>query len=402
MPGEREPAAIVSTPSTRGRPERSVLGEPRQRETLTQVQVLRAIAATSVAVRHAQHDAATLELQTGHTFQAWNPIPWSAGVDVFFVISGLIMVHASQQLFAKQGGARLFLSRRIARIVPLYWFATTLYLGVALLAPTFLNQDYVNFRFVIESYLFIPASRPDGVVQPVYELGWTLNYEMLFYVLFTAAIVLPVRWALAALLATLAGLVVAGRLAAPLPEPFGFWTDPILLEFAFGVTIGIMCVWGLQLPGVARACVAGAGLAALMLAAAFPDVSVLLPRPLVYGLPAAFIVGGAALAPRGRRPESLAARWGAGVGDASYALYLLHPFVIRSMRVIFWRTGLIAFLGPWAFIALALAISFGAALFTYRWFEKPLTRYVRRLLGAGGGIQRPPRQFPLTAYPETD
>lgn len=93
-----------------------------------------------------------------------------------------------------------------------------------------------------------------------------------------------------------------------------------------------------------------------------------------------------------RRPESLAARWGAGVGDASYALYLLYPFVIRAIRVIFWRTGLIALLGPWAFIALALAISFTAALFTYRWLEKPLTRYVRRLLGARG-------RNPATATP---
>lgn len=53
-------------------------------------------------------------------------------------------------------------------------------------------------------------------------------------------------------------------------------------------------------------------------------------------------------------------------------------------------------LGPWAFVALALAISFTTALFTYHWFEKPLTRYVRHFLGAEGEIQRLPRQFPVT------
>ncbi|WEK49006.1 MAG: acyltransferase [Candidatus Kaistia colombiensis] len=385
MPGEPERAAIVTLP-TRSPPERSAHGEARQRETLTQVQVLRAVAATSVAVSHAQHDAGTLELQNGRAFQAWNPIPWSAGVDVFFVISGLIMVHATQQLFAKPGGARLFLTRRIARVVPLYWAATVLYIAVALIAPTLLNQNYINLRFVVESYLFIPATRPDGVVQPIYELGWTLNYEMLFYVLFAVVIVLPLRWAVTALLAILAGLVVAGRLAAPLPQPLEFWTNPILLEFAFGVTIGIMGVWRWRPSGVIRACVAATGLAALMLVAAFPDVSVLLPRPLAYGLPAALIVWGGALAPSGREPERLAARWGAGIGNASYAIYLLHPFVIRAMRVIFWRTGLIGLLGPWAFVTMALAASFGAALITYRWFEKPLTHFARRLLGAGGGV----------------
>lgn len=399
---EQVPLATAPTPSMRQRSVRSTPVEPGQRETLTQVQVLRALAATSVALRHAQHDAASLELEAGRTFQAWNPIPWSAGVDVFFVISGLIMVHTSRQLFAKTGGARLFLSRRLARIVPLYWAVTTLYLAVALLAPSFLNQDYINFRFVIESYFFIPAARPDGVVQPVYELGWTLNYEMLFYVLFTAAILLPMRWAVTVLLTALVGMVLAGRLAAPLREPFAFWTNPIILEFAFGVTIGIMCASGLRPSGFIRACVAATGLAALMLAAAFPDISIGLSRPVVYGIPASLIVWSAALAPAELRHESLAARWGAGVGDASYALYLLHPFVIRATRIFFWRTGLILVLGPWAFIASALVITFGVALITYRMFEKPLTRRARRLLGAGSSTRQQLHPFPVPAYPKTD
>ena len=75
--------------------------QPLQPTTLVQVQVLRALAAGAIALHHAQWDAETLQLRSGHSFQAWNPIPWSAGVDIFFVISGLIMVHASQRLFAK-------------------------------------------------------------------------------------------------------------------------------------------------------------------------------------------------------------------------------------------------------------------------------------------------------------
>jgi exopolysaccharide production protein ExoZ len=384
MSGVQTGASMVSKPRTFRQPEWSALGEPQHVKALMQVQVLRAIAAASVAMRHVQHDAATLGLQTGLPFQAWNPIPWSAGVDVFFVISGLIMVHASQSLFAKPGGARLFLTRRIARIVPLYWVATTLYVGIALLAPALLNQTYINSRFVLASYAFIPLARPDGVVQPVYELGWTLNYEMLFYVLFAAAIVLPLRWSAAALLATLTLLVVVGCFAAPLPGPFAFWTDPILLEFGFGIIIGLACIRGLRFRGLTRTCLAGAGLAALLLAAAFPDTTSLIPRPLVYGLPAGLIVAAAALAASGR-PESRLAAWGAAAGNASYALYLFHPFVIRATRVVFGRTGLAEHLGPWAFIAIALAASFGVALITYRCFEKPLTRRVRRLLGAGGG-----------------
>jgi peptidoglycan/LPS O-acetylase OafA/YrhL len=358
--------------------------EALQPITLVQVQVLRALAAGSVALHHAQWDAETLQLRVGHSFQAWNPIPWSAGVDIFFVISGLIMVHASQQLFAKPGGARLFLTRRIARIVPLYWATITLYLGIALLAPSLLNQDYITPWFVAASYLFIPAARPNGVVQPVYELGWTLNYEMLFYAMFAVAIMLPLRWASAVLLAALSALVIVGQLAAPLPEPFAFWTNPILLEFAFGVMIGVMCVSGIRLRRWARAGLAATGLGTLLLVAAFPELIRSLPRPLVYGLPAALIVAAAALTASGSGRDSLLARFGAAAGDASFALYLLHPFVIRTTRVIFSQTGLAAHLGPVAFVAIALATSFSVALISYRCLEKPLTRHIRRLLGAGG------------------
>jgi peptidoglycan/LPS O-acetylase OafA/YrhL len=209
---------------------------------------------------------------------------------------------------------------------------------------------------------------------------------------------LPLRWASAVLLAALAALVIVGQLAAPLPEPFAFWTNPILLEFAFGVMIGVMCVSGIRLRRWARAGLAATGLGTLLLVAAFPELIRSLPRPLVYGFPAALIVAAAALTASGSGRDSLLARFGAAAGDASFALYLLHPFVIRTTRVIFWQTGLAAHLGPVAFVAIALATSFSVALISYRWLEKPLTRHIRRLLGAGGN-KVPPVQRLLWPRP---
>lgn len=244
-------------------------------------------------------------------------------------------------------------------------------------------QSELHGALVCGRILFVRSGRsPNGVVQPVYELGWTLNYEMLFYVLFAAAIVLPLRWASAALLAVLAAVVIVGQLAAPLPEPFAFWTNPILLEFGFGIMIGLMCVSGMRLPGLARAGLAVAGLAALVFVATYPKGAWQLPRLLIYGLPAALIVGAAALTSSGAGRVGLLARWGVAAGDACFALYLLHPFVIRTTRTVFWQTGLSVHLGPLAFVVVALVASLGVAFISYRCFEKPLTRYTRRLLGA--------------------
>jgi exopolysaccharide production protein ExoZ len=354
-----------------------------QRDPLRRVQMLRAIAALSVAIRHAQHDAATLAERSGASFAPWDPIPWSAGVDVFFVISGLIMVHASQGLFARPQGPRIFLARRIARIVPLYWSVTTLYLIALITAPDVLNQTYVTVGFVIKSYLFIPAARPDGWVQPLYELGWTLNYEMFFYALFAASIVLPARRACVSLLCVLVSLVIGGRLIDRHAQPSAFWTDPIILEFGFGVAIGLARASGLRISRLAAVACVGLGVAALAFAAHVQDVLDLVARPLAYGVPAFLIVAGFALTADAPHRESAAARCAVAAGDASYALYLLHPFVIRGVGLAFERTGAFGFLGAWIYIAAALGGSLGAAFLCYRFFERPLTEHARRLLRAG-------------------
>ena len=86
---------------------------------LVPVQVLRALAALSIAMLHAQHDAGTLAERLGQSFTPIDAFPWEAGVDVFFVISGFIMVHASAPLFGRAEARSTFLVRRVARIVPI-------------------------------------------------------------------------------------------------------------------------------------------------------------------------------------------------------------------------------------------------------------------------------------------
>jgi exopolysaccharide production protein ExoZ len=345
---------------------------------LAPVQLLRAFAALCVVIFHAQSDAAVVGARLGTGFARSDVFPWLAGVDIFFVISGFIMVHASGRWFGTARAPRVFLAHRIARIVPLYWATTMVYLAVVLLAPWLLNSEYLSPRFVIASFLFIPAARPDGLVQPLYSLGWTLNYEMFFYALFAIAIAFPRRRAVPALIAALILLVLFGNIYAPLPQPLAFWTDPIILEFAFGMALGWASVEGLFLNRPARLAF---GLAGVALMALDPLELLALPRPLAFGLPAAFLVASAALAsPQRRSAENVLIRWGVVLGDASYALYLLHPFIIRALRELVTRTALAALIGPWAFVMLCIFCAGGAALGVNRAFERPLTRATRHLL----------------------
>jgi exopolysaccharide production protein ExoZ len=346
---------------------------------LVLLQLLRALAALSVAMLHAQHDAAALAERAGRAFVPMAAFPWEAGVDVFFVISGFIMVHASARLFGTPEGRRLFLARRIARIVPIYWAVTTLYLVIALAAPALLNVEFIGWGRVIASYLFIPVPRPDGVVQPLYGLGWTLNYEMFFYALFALAVVRPRRSAVLGLGAALIALVILGRIFYPLPQPLGFWTDPIILEFVYGMALGLFHAEGTRLGGAPRALLAVAAVLALAAVLKLWPDTVYLYRALLYGLPAAMLVTAVAFGGE-RAREGRGRRIGAAIGDASYALYLIHPFVIRMGREIVLRSGLA--IGPWVFVALALAGVVLASVAAYRAFERPLTARIRAWLGA--------------------
>ncbi|GJE45530.1 acyltransferase family protein [Methylobacterium soli] len=386
------------------------------------VQILRAAAALLVATHHAQNEAGLLAARTGQAFVPSTLLPWAAGVDVFFVISGFIIVHAAAPLYGQPGARTYFLAHRVARVVPLYWLVTALYLGLALAAPGMLgagSADLLEPFYVAASFLFWPALRPDGTPQPLYTLGWTLNCEMFFYALFALGLGWRRRGAVAWILAALGLLALVNALAPDLALPLAFWTNPIILEFALGAALGLARGEGVRLAGPVRLGLALTGVAGLALADPLLGEATGFLRPLAYGVPASLLVAAAALGrpraagrtmqaardePAGAR-VSAPLRWAAAVGDASYALYLTHPFVLRGVREALLRLGLGPVLGPWGSLALMLALTVPAALLVHRLVERPLTAWARarldpgdRRIGGGAknrvsaGAQRVPRR----------
>ena len=346
---------------------------------LIPIQVLRAAAALAVVILHGQYEAGLLVAAGGGGFTPVRLLPWEAGVDVFFVISGFVMVFAARTLFGRTGAATTFLSRRVARVAPLYWLTTTLYLGIALAVPSVVNGS-VTPGYVLASYAFFPMARADGAVEPLYSLGWTLNYEMAFYAVFALAVRLPRRRAVLALLACLGGFVGWVQLAGA-PLPFRFWGDPIILEFGLGVVLGLLRAEGVVLGAPIRSALGLLGLGLFAIAAGLEPG---LHRALLYGIPAACLVAGCGL---GREhvasEETRLVRLGAILGDASYALYLIHPFVLRGLRMVVQATGFGSMLGPWGFLALALLVVVAASIVVFLLVERPLNALARNWIATG-------------------
>ena len=144
------------------------------REPLLGLQILRFVAAMAVVLFHMGSD-----YQIRFGLDA-NPFAYGAfGVDIFFVLSGFIIAMTTDP----SRGAWYFYRKRLIRIVPIYWLLTFGVVAIGIAAPTLLNSTEVSFEAVIKSLLFIAYERPSGELQPLLFLGWTLNYEMFFYLI---------------------------------------------------------------------------------------------------------------------------------------------------------------------------------------------------------------------------
>ncbi|MGV2103616.1 acyltransferase family protein [Rhizobium sp. 21-4511-3d] len=275
-------------------------------KTLYGIQYLRAFAALAVVVFHAAE-------RTGGHFAIG-----AAGVDVFFVISGFIMWVISDR---RPVTPQRFLLDRLKRIAPSYWLVTGIMVAGAI-AGLFPNLQ-LSAGHLLGSLFFIPVRSPStGEIWPVLVQGWTLNFEMFFYVLFAGALFLPRAWRLLFLTVVFGLFFAAGLIWDPQSAALATYTRPIILEFLGGVFIAELWlrrkVAGTSL-GLACVGAALCGFAAIYLMGAEFDEFICGPlaMALVFGM-VSLETGGSI----GRVPVLTY------LGDASYSIYLWHTLTI--------------------------------------------------------------------------
>ena len=320
------------------------------------IQALRGIAACMVVFLHAEQFR-----NPNHTFG-------ESGVDIFFVISGFVMAvsYLGRPLSAKE-----FLAHRIKRIVPLYWFMT--FLALMKLDAMFYirHKPLVTPAFLATSLFFIPYRNSLGFTNPVVPPGWTLNFEMFFYLLFAASIALKANVA-KLLTPVMLGLVVIGfyHPAALL--------NPIILEFLAGVLFGYAVHYGYKVPSIVAYLSGVLGVCWLFLHG---------PRVAVYGISGFLIVHAfVTLEGKVRIPKPLIK-----IGDSSYSLYLSHYIYIYLVYLACIRVHLPGYVAVAVCVIVCIWVSFGV----YRFLEKPLTQM------ASSAIQRLPgfREAPSSVKP---
>jgi len=349
------------------------------KQNISSLQALRGLAALAVVVHHVLR-AVTINLPA--QFQLTpppllsNPILvdlGAMGVDLFFVLSGFLMMYISRPYEQGTKSTGDFLANRLIRVWPLYAVVTLYLLGQAYHNAGAGGSSFDLAPMRLLSLFFIPSFNDTGILQPILGVGWTLNYEVFFYLVFAASILMNRNRILAIATVLVGGGYAIGALLPDGSVLRAFLFNSVILEFLLGAAIASAYMKGALVAKHAYACLA-AGLVVLAIFAPVPVDQGF--RLLTRGVPAALLFAFVLLSEsKIRWPRAIVV-----LGDASYSIYLVHIPVLytvapRAMGKLS-RLGYPSVAVEGAAIAAILACV-AAGLLCHFLLEKPLTRFAK-------------------------
>ncbi|WP_395393829.1 acyltransferase [Novosphingobium sp. BL-8A] len=350
------------------------------------LQALRGLAAVMVLIDHAMLAVVPYDPAFGPFFDLAGTIG-KMGVNLFFVISGFIMMYTTEPTRAQAPAERVsdFAWKRVTRLVPLYWLATLVMMTIATLE----GLHYTGFH-IFSSFTFLPnvEDAGDPRMPPIVGVGWTITYEMMFYALFGFCLLLPRRIGPGICMAAIVALVVGGTAVlghvqdAELRRIIAFYSYKNMLFFAVGIAIAI---GSRRLPSVPGPAALG-GAITLMVAALTAYWELRMQNGSLLWQVVSFVTCTCVCllaAGNGHRSDIPARRLLLHIGNASFSTYLFHAPLMHWLAITsapLLKAGYGA-----AFIVLATLASLAAGTFIHTLVERPLTRAIRKL----SNLQRP-------------
>ena len=329
---------------------------------LKSLQILRFISATSVIYLHI----------------FFNPNFGSFGVDIFFVLSGFVIAL----VVSNKQSAKVFAINRLTRVVPLYWLLTTLLLFLIYFIPQYVHEttaasaSFINY---LKSLFFIPYYNVSDM-KPLLTLGWTLNYEMLFYLCVWIALIttkrniLLISFLLLVICYYVFGSLTHNKIANE------FFGSELIFEFILGV-IAFKIFSLNKLKQISNSILMPTAILAYGLMAFLEANEYGGNRFIFFGIPS-FILVLSAVGLEKYVSESKNVFTSAliNMGDASYATYLTHWYVIVACKKIFSeKLELYDFYSATG-VCITLGISLIVGQITFKYIDKPLSKNLKRYI----------------------
>ena len=339
---------------------------------ISSIQGLRGLAAMFVAMAHLH--AVELKLGGPVLFGNW-ALGGFGGVDLFFVISGFVMVWSNFKSQPTPAYVGRFWTLRAIRIYPLWWLVMGAIFAVYIIHPNWVYKSHAEHPDILKSFLLIPQS-----TLPLHAVGWTLIHELWFYFVFGFILFAPKR-----LMPTFLGLwaivAIMGAVAINNPAPLtAIIFHPLTLEFIMGAFVAYAVSQGHQ---VYSRIFKYAGIILLVLSFTYVSgyaqdfFAAKWSRVLFFGVPSAILVYGFVCdeISGSRTPKPFI-----HLGDWSYALYLIHVPVFAACGRLFARFSRDGLLDNFIFDLIAFVAAIIAAAILHICFEKPILGFAHKLL----------------------
>lgn len=327
------------------------------------IQMLRALAVWFVVLHHVKQIAFADHFS--NSFMDKLAHKGAAGVDLFFIISGFIIY---QTIYTKRVSAAQFALNRVMRIVPAYWLFTGIAAFFALYFNGLMFATTTNPELLIRSLLFLPTERTDiiGYI-PFLTVGWTLNYEMLFYLL-ACLVILTSRKRFIVLISFV--IIFSYEYLKPSLSAMPFYSNGMMLEFLLGVFVADFYKNGM-LEKINPLILSGLSVAALVFIYNRPE-----DHDILYiGFPCAVVVAcfvGLESSIKDNKFTKIFVR----LGDYSYSTYLCHVIVICSLLYAFKEVDNREYIVSILCVPLTLVVSF----LSYKFIERPIGSLSKHIL----------------------
>lgn len=335
------------------------------------LQVLRGIAAFLVVFMHACHDTSNIMSESWlvdfYNLQYFGSI----GVDLFFIISGFIMISIHGNDFSKPKASSMFLMKRIIRIVPLYWLITIFSASLLLIFPELFSKGKMfDFEQLIASLFFFPWYNSIGEIVPVLFVGWTLNFEMYFYIVFALTLLFPQKYFLVLISFILIfGLLIFNILNVDFPY-FLMVAQPILLEFLIGVYIG----WLYRKKIILKSSKMWLIISLIFIGANIFIHFNIAYRVLYNGIPAAILIY-SLLSFEYEFGCKYCNKYLVILGNTSYSIYITHVFFQKGNIILYNK--LFGAVLPDLMILFSVLISISGGILIYYLIEKPMYDFMK-------------------------
>ena len=337
------------------------------------VQVLRGIAALMVVCHH----YIGAQIERGMVIDEWLVAFGASGTDIFFVISGFIMMY-TQSVAKRSFEFSQFMLKRLIRIAPVYWILTTFAFAISIFGLTHAKFGIANYVY---SMLFLPYSSSHlSMASSAYQayvipMSWTLTFEWYFYLVFALAmsLLVNIRYKISLIFIIFLMSISAGHFLQPQPLLLQIMTSPLLMEFLLGTIVAALYLNEVRFNKF------------LLLIIAIVSMGVLsnilhdsiYSRILIWGTSSFLLVCSATLF---IQKKDIAA-WIkplAWLGDVSYSLYLSHFFTVAIFVRLQGKMALLQDGLSVATIALFLSINFVVAWLCYIGIENPSRHYLTK------------------------